>query len=99
MGACGGSKPPPYDETSRSFLNPKGDSKGENVCRILRRQNSSRFAPWRGSFVTFLARARKVKKKYITYVTPHPPPSVVPLLPLEKVDNVANISFNVDNSL
>ncbi len=25
----------PYNKTSQSFLKPKGDSKGENVCRIL----------------------------------------------------------------
>jgi len=50
----------PYKSTCRVFVKSKGDSKGENVCRILRRQNSNRFAPWCGSFVTFLARARKV---------------------------------------
>ena len=30
-GADGGSKPPPYNKTSQSFLNPKGVPKGENV--------------------------------------------------------------------
>ena len=39
--------------TWRVFLKPKGVSKGENVCRILRRQNSNRFAPWRVSLRRF----------------------------------------------
>ena len=53
----------PYKIVINIGTKSKEVSGGENVCRILLRQNSSPLSPWCRSLVTFLGQARKVKKK------------------------------------
>ncbi len=53
----------------------------------------------RSKTTLFITRVRKVSKKIHYLCNTSSTANAVPLLPLEKVDNVANISFNVDNSI